>query len=266
MKKNIKNYFVMLFVAILVSIVGKVTAQEYVVGQPVKLGNLEVAQFDYPRALDWWDARDACEALVEGWRLPTETELNILFINRVKIGGFRTKPAADWVQGDYVKDFWSTYWTSFTEGRQFARLQYFSTGKKTLGNAYDKINVRAVRTATKVNTVINLNAQGKVIGKPKKIGNMEVAQFDFPGSLALWEAKRACTLLGGGWRLPTKDELNIIYENKDKLGVFSDLYWSSTQKEGSTLYYWGQNLKTGEQGKWDIMESTVGVRAVRVLN
>ena len=117
-----------------------------IIGKPVKIGNLLVAQNDFTKAMNWWDADDACNALGDGWRLPTEIELNKLYLNRLKIGGFRKKPSADWVQGDYVKDFWSAYWTSFREGRQFANLQYFSNGRKNLGNAFDKINVRAVKT------------------------------------------------------------------------------------------------------------------------
>ena len=49
-----------------------------------------------------------------------------------------------------------------------------------------------------------------------------------------WEdAKKACAALGDGWRLPTKDELNILYENKDKIGglihQLRSPYWSSTE-------------------------------------
>lgn len=259
-----KNYLVRLCTAILILTTSNVFAQVYTVGKPIRIGNIEVAQFDYPRALNWWDAEEACNNVSEGWRLPTEDELNVLFINRVKIGGFKSKAPADWVQGDLVKDFWSTYWTSFTEGRQFARLQYFSSGRKNLGNAYDKVNLRAVRSLTNIVPVINLNAQGKVIGKPLKIGTLEVAQFDFPGYLKMWEAKRACTLIGGGWRLPTKDELNILYENKDKLGLSSDSYWSGTKETNESYKIWGQDLKTGEQKQWGL-GSSVKVRAVRVL-
>jgi hypothetical protein len=35
--------------------------------------------------------------------------------------------------------------------------------------------------------------------------------------------------LGDGWRLPTEDELNFIYKNKDKIGSFSNShFWSNT--------------------------------------
>ena len=34
------------------------------------------------------------------------------------------------------------------------------------------------------------------------------------------DANKACNALGKGWRLPTKDELNTLYQNKDfKLNI-----------------------------------------------
>jgi hypothetical protein len=69
-----------------------------------------------------------------------------------------------------------------------------------------------------------------IIGKPIRIGNLEVAQNDFPAPMNWYDAKKACADLGNGWRLPTKDELNIIYKNKDKIGGFaSSAYWSSSE-------------------------------------
>ena len=50
-----------------------------------------------------------------------------------------------------------------------------------------------------------------IIGKPIKIGKLEVAQNDFPKTMFWNDAVKACTDLGKGWRLPTKDELNLLY-------------------------------------------------------
>jgi hypothetical protein len=89
----------------------------------------------------------------------------------------------------------------------------------------------------------------KIIGKPIKIVNFLVAQNDFPKFMYWDDAKTECAKLGAGWRLPTNDELNILYQNKDKIGGFRDnFYWSSTVNEhnlawlqfffnGSVLYY-----------------------------
>ncbi len=48
------------------------------------------------------------------------------------------------------------------------------------------------------------------------------------------------------WHLPLKKELNLLYENKDKLGNFKDFfYWSSS--DGNYNYAWGQNFGDGLQ-------------------
>lgn len=113
-------------------------------------------------------------------------------------------------------------------------------------------------------TTANESAEVYVVGEPIRIGNIEVAQFDFPRYLKMWEAKRACTLLGGKWRLPTKDELNSLYENKDKFGLLSDSYWSASKETNDSYYIWGQNVETGEQKQLE-PDSSVKVRVVRVL-
>lgn len=71
-----------------------------------------------------------------------------------------------------------------------------------------------------------------IIGESIKIENLEIAQFDIP-NLSIWnESVIACLNLGEGWRLPTKEELNILYLNKSQIGNFTDFsYWSSTEKD-----------------------------------
>jgi len=63
-------------------------ASSSIIGKPVKIGNLLVAEFDFPKYLSWDDATIACSNLGKGWRLPTKNELNILYKNKTKIGGF----------------------------------------------------------------------------------------------------------------------------------------------------------------------------------
>ena len=68
----------------------------------------------------------------------------------------------------------------------------------------------------------------KIIGKPIRLQKFEVAQYDFPKKMNWKDAKAACAKLGKGWRLPTQNELNVMYKNKKKIGGFAvDLYWSS---------------------------------------
>lgn len=80
-----------------------------------------------------------------------------------------------------------------------------------------------------------------ILGDPIKVGNLLVAQNDFPNQMKRFDAKKACASLGPGWRLPTKDELNIINQNKDKIGGFAgDSYWSSPGL--GVVYVWHQNF------------------------
>ena len=53
-----------------------------------------------------------------------------------------------------------------------------------------------------------------IIGKPKKVGNLFVAQNDFKRKMNWEDSKAACDKLGKGWRLPNKDELNILYQKQ----------------------------------------------------
>ena len=103
----------------------------------------------------------------------------------------------------------------------------------------------------------------EIIGVPIKIGDIEVAQHDFPNEMTWDEAKKECESLGSGWRLPNEDELNTLYQNKDKIGGFANnLYWSST---GVVSYYaWFQNFNDGSQYDSD-KNDTYYVRAIRAF-
>jgi hypothetical protein len=78
----------------------------------------------------------------------------------------------------------------------------------------------------------------EIIGKPVKIGNLLVAENDFPIGMMWDDANKACRSLGKGWRLPTKNEFNILYKNREKIGGFrDDIYWSSTEYDNSYLWF-----------------------------
>ena len=71
---------------------------------------------------------------------------------------------------------------------------------------------------------------------------------------------------GGGytdWFLPSKDELNQLYENKTAIGgIANSYYWCSTESEFSSA--WWQDLSSGYQAP-DNKDATYYVRAVRTF-
>ena len=114
-------------------------------------------------------------------------------------------------------------------------------------------------------------AKGESTTSTIKIANIEVMTEDL-GKMKWDEAKIACAKLGDGWRLPTKDELNILYENKDKIGGFAEYaYWSSTEGENSMYHSDRRNGKMWQQRLGNGIKSTSTknkrnrVRAIRSL-
>jgi hypothetical protein len=86
-----------------------------------------------------------------------------------------------------------------------------------------------------------------IIGNPIKIKNLEFAEKDFPDSMNWNDAKKACTELGNGWRLPNVNELNTLFQNINKISGFVEKdYWSSTEGDTKDLM-WQQNFYTGYQ-------------------
>jgi len=130
-------------------------------------------------------------------------------------------------------------------------------------------------TPSALSTLISYSAS--IIGKPIRIGNLEVAQNNFPNKMNWYDANKACADLGNGWRLPTKDELNQLYINKDPIGGFANvysengsIYWSSTDN-GYSNYQpiislaWAQNFINGYQFGYGGKDNLLCVRAVRSL-
>ena len=68
------------------------------------------------------------------------------------------------------------------------------------------------------------------------------------------------------WRLPTKDELNLIFMQKDSIGGFTDTlyYWSSAELDN--YYAWGQLFWYGDGSQDNYPKTTrSNVRAVRAF-
>lgn len=91
-------------------------------------------------------------------------------------------------------------------------------------------------------------SQKNIIGTPYKLNNLLVAQLDFSNSMTYDDAKYVCSKVGDGWRLPTKDELNLIYENKDQIKGFV----SQLQVQNDSEYYTDPNIYYWSGTEYDV--------------
>ena len=89
----------------------------------------------------------------------------------------------------------------------------------------------------------------KKYSQPKPIILEQHLKFEvYPEDLGKhnWkDAKKACENLGDGWRLPTREELHLMWINRESIGSFAAFYyWSSS--EGSYSNAWGQLFNDGD--------------------
>jgi hypothetical protein len=235
-----------------------------IIGTPITIGNLMIASKDMPEPLDWWDAKEECLKLGDDWRLPTKEELDLIYENKSRIGIFRN--------GGYWSISQSANRMTNNGELILAWSKNFNTGIKTDYEKKFPAYVRAVKTAAAISEVkepikepAKLPVKINIIGTPIKIFNFEVAENNFPGGEKMtWEeAKKACESLGDGWRLPTKDELNILYLNKASFnGIVDNTYWSSTKDGNLALvvsFIDGKSVSSGSSFGWV-------VRAIRTMN
>ena len=132
---------------------------------------------------------------------------------------------------------------------------YYTKRKKM--NALERIKVLEAEVAL-LKANLELKKEPLICNHPAM--SFEVYPTDL-GKMKWNEAKKACTDLGDGWRLPTRLELLLMYNNQDELGGFaSSNYRSSTEYGNGTA--WIQNFFNGYQ---DYLDKDVNgyVRAVR---
>lgn len=97
-------------------IVVSITANELLICKPK----------DEPEGMSWYEAMN----INDRWRLPTKYELNEMYLNKNKIGGFSS----------------SNYWSSNEATNNFAWFQKFSNGNQNYSNKSYPLRVRCVRS------------------------------------------------------------------------------------------------------------------------
>jgi len=98
---------------------------------------------------------------------------------------------------------------------------------------------------------------------------IQLAFEDFKNKMDWNQAKQFCTQMGEGWRLPDKEEMQLIFSEmllKDKGKFKHDRYWSATEIDMDNalvfLFYPETTHYYGDYPK----EFLYWVRAVRDMN
>jgi uncharacterized protein (TIGR02145 family) len=132
----------------------------------------------------------------------------------------------------------ATFWSNSEINEKFGR-------KRVINNSSGSVvmSISDKRQGSSVRCIKNAEESIKGV----IFDNLEVFNFDI-GEFSFKDAKLQCQRLGGEWRLPSKEELNFLYENKEVIGLFTDgFYWSSTVDEESVSFAWGQRFEDGFQ-------------------
>lgn len=203
---------------------------------PIYVGEMEVMDKDL-NLTSWFDASKQALDKGKGWRLPTKNELNILFQNKDKLLDIDTKAI---YLSSTRNDDESVWGQSFVAGYQLIVSKDISI-----------YNVRLVRTFDfKSESTIN-NDKPKIVSLNDsvwKCGNLDVMKTDCQ-PMNWVQANLLCQNLGFGWRLPSKEELLLLFKSKNEIGKFSDkVYWSSVEFDSNDA--WFQHFGTGYQNHY----------------
>ncbi len=109
------------------------------------------------------------------------------------------------------------------------------------------------------------HAGGIVVAVDDNGHGLVASPHDLSGTDDWDEAMQECADYSEGgfsdWRLPTKEELNVLFLQKEHLNDYVKFsYWSST--EYADHFAWFQDFNTGKEDN-DFKDNTCCVRAVR---
>ena len=146
-------------------------------------------------------------------------------------------------------------------------LALVSTAQKTLPATQKKVTIAPKKTYT-----IGLNPAlgGYVLQLSADKMHGLVAETKNQGTWSWYAAieiqKLSCVHTPDGakfsnWRLPTKEELNLMYTLRNAIGMGTSMYWSSSLSDNNEA--WMQYFYKGNQYSNHKNDATIYVRAVR---
>ena len=105
-----------------------------IIGTPIRIENLLIAENDIISLLSIEDAKKACEKLGQHWRLPTEKELKIILSNKDMFKGLKNS------------NYWSSTHIVLIENFSLISVINFQDEKNYLSDETALNNTRAVRS------------------------------------------------------------------------------------------------------------------------
>ncbi len=110
---------------------------------------------------------------------------------------------------------------------------------------------------------ISTGATGTLIGTGKSNTRKILVAQGKPGSYAALKCSKSKRSGFTDWFLPSRDELNAMYLQKDLIGGFAlNFYWSSSEGDGYSA--WGRYFTNGYETSY-FKNSTYYVRAIRAF-
>jgi hypothetical protein len=124
--------------------IDKTIIPSQIIGNSIKIGQLEIAQNDFNWEMGWDDAKKSIEQLGEGWRLPTKSEFGIIIKNKSSLffGGETYWTSTKYREEDVNPEYYWYY--NFNPGAAFGRNDPGAFECNTDKGAW--LSVRAVRT------------------------------------------------------------------------------------------------------------------------
>jgi formylglycine-generating enzyme required for sulfatase activity len=177
--------------------------------------------------VNWYEAVEYCALLGNGWRLPSRDELKIIYNSDNDLNG-----NCNYWSSAVCNDRSRAWYQNMHKGDQYTIDKDFNS------NEY---RVRPVRDIIKSTLPFVIAAKA------------------FEVKTDWYSAVKHCNALGAGWRLPTSDELDLIYTTENDFN--KGYYWSST--ESSFMIAMTVSMKTGQRDFEDKWQINILARAVR---
>jgi uncharacterized protein (TIGR02145 family) len=204
----------------------------------------------YGKLYNWYAVNDPRGLAPEGWIVPSDDDWDELtdYLGGNEEAGLKIKSTSGWdEEGDGSDEFGfkalpagirkadrkfefmgqvSYFWTSTEHSSDDAADRFI---------VYDEDEIDSYNLGkTSGYSIRCMKEKSLEIEHPITGAKLVVANQDFSMEMTWLDAQSACEELGNGWRLPSIDELQAIYDqlHEEGQGNFKDkIYWSSTEDD-----------------------------------